>query len=583
MWNSVTGSNKTKRTLRILIVTSVTVCIFVIYVKRSKTFSDYNEFYPVSRNMTNVMANVSSISPYSKGNFKPDDVNVTSERARAAVTKQLTAVGYGSNKRNTLQTLLNSEFELRDINSSEITTLTSVTNATEKEQGINWRNMYSTEDPASTEVPSRGVHVYSNRKDKANRKLPIFSRKTDSDSVVNWSKFQHISFRQKARQKAMQRMPLDLPYFQTFDKAAYDIMNMKPITFDPAFKNPCWRGGDRSTPLNDGTLHCLPYFYLIGVKKSGTTDLFSRIQRHAEFCKPLFSKESQWFARIRFGINARSLTNNNMRSIIQRGIDPRKVEFFISLFDKAARCISFSPSTRRRNDSLRYKMVTAEASPSTFHMHTNWERLPGNENLTEPRYTNFHFIKHITPNVKIIILFRDPATRLYSDFLHTTGGRYGRSSPEVFHRDVTELIKAYKGCFRRFSQRRCVYNNTLKQELRWKRTRLAESFNAGFYAVLMRDLLEVFGKAQVLPVLMTDYIAKMEETLRNVFSFLDMSAVNSITMRRMLKTDPQNVSKKKKAGAMLDKTRDMLYDFYRPYNEDMAALMNDTRYLFPKT
>lgn len=45
-------------------------------------------------------------------------------------------------------------------------------------------------------------------------------------------------------------------------------------------------------------------------------------------------------------------------------------------------------------------------------MHSRWELLPGNEGLTEPRYTNFHYIKHITPEAKIIIIFRDPVSRL---------------------------------------------------------------------------------------------------------------------------------------------------------------------------
>ncbi|XP_053388400.1 carbohydrate sulfotransferase 15-like [Mercenaria mercenaria] len=520
MWNTLTGSNTRKRTVFLI---SVTICIFVIYAQWSKAFGIFSN---------------------SKGNSKPDNVNLFSEKLRAAANNQLTSVKNVSDKRTSLPTLQDSNFELKEINSFDITTLTNVTNATEIEQ--------------------------------VNKTLTLLSRQVGSDSVIDWSKFQHISFRQKPKQNMS-----DLPYFLRFEKAAYDIMNMEPITFDPAFKNPCWRGGDSFTSLNDGSLHCLPYFYIIGVKKSGTTDLYVRMKRHAEFCEP-FRKGSQWFPRLRFGTDVTSRINNYVLSIIQRGFDPRKVEFFISLFDKPALCISRSLSTRRGKDPLRYKMVTAEASPSTFHMHTNWERLPGNENLNDPRYTNFQYIKHITPNVKIIILFRDPTTRLYSDFLHTTRVWYGRYSPYVFHRDVIQLIEAYKSCFRRFSQRSCVYNNTLKQELRSKGVILAESFNAGFYAVYMKELLAVFGKAQLFPILMTDYITKMEKTLRNAFSFLDMSSVSSRTMRRMLKIGPQNVSNKKKAGIMLVETRDMLYEFYRPYNEDMVTLMNDTQYLFPK-
>jgi hypothetical protein len=55
--------------------------------------------------------------------------------------------------------------------------------------------------------------------------------------------------------------------------------------------------------------------------------------------------------------------------------------------------------------------LSADATPANFHMHTGWNLLPGNDGLTEPRYTNFHYIKHLTPDAKIIVIFRDPVTR----------------------------------------------------------------------------------------------------------------------------------------------------------------------------
>jgi hypothetical protein len=38
----------------------------------------------------------------------------------------------------------------------------------------------------------------------------------------------------------------------------------------------------------------------LGVKKSGTSDLYTRLMAHREFQVPRY-KESQWFPRIRFG------------------------------------------------------------------------------------------------------------------------------------------------------------------------------------------------------------------------------------------------------------------------------------------
>ena len=64
------------------------------------------------------------------------------------------------------------------------------------------------------------------------------------------------------------------------------------FTFDPSYKNPCWK--------ETGAVHCLPYFFLIGVKKCGTSELWRNIATHPEIVKGNFGKEAQWFARKRF-------------------------------------------------------------------------------------------------------------------------------------------------------------------------------------------------------------------------------------------------------------------------------------------
>lgn len=66
------------------------------------------------------------------------------------------------------------------------------------------------------------------------------------------------------------------------------------------YKNPCFRNQrkhfkDHSPEL----LQCVPYFFVIGFPKCGTTDLFDRLSHHPEFIKPAF-KEIHWISRYRF-------------------------------------------------------------------------------------------------------------------------------------------------------------------------------------------------------------------------------------------------------------------------------------------
>ena len=44
------------------------------------------------------------------------------------------------------------------------------------------------------------------------------------------------------------------------------------------YKNPCWY----DPPSPNGALSCLPYFYLLGVGKCGTSTFFKNIQKHPD-------------------------------------------------------------------------------------------------------------------------------------------------------------------------------------------------------------------------------------------------------------------------------------------------------------
>ena len=64
-----------------------------------------------------------------------------------------------------------------------------------------------------------------------------------------------------------------------------------PFKFLPDFKTPCWLSSNHE-------LRCLPFFFLVGCPKCGTTDLFRMLKAHPDF--RAFMKEPHWFTRRRF-------------------------------------------------------------------------------------------------------------------------------------------------------------------------------------------------------------------------------------------------------------------------------------------
>lgn len=65
-----------------------------------------------------------------------------------------------------------------------------------------------------------------------------------------------------------------------------------PKEFLSEYKNPCWRSQTFG-------LSCIPYVYLLGQPKCGTSDLFVRITSHGRVAKPR-RKEIRWFTRGEF-------------------------------------------------------------------------------------------------------------------------------------------------------------------------------------------------------------------------------------------------------------------------------------------
>ena len=81
--------------------------------------------------------------------------------------------------------------------------------------------------------------------------------------------------------------------FQSIGLIFQDI----PKVFNTSFVNPCWYDTDMGA---NGALRCLPYFFLAGFPKSGTTDLFYKMGIHPQILAGC--KEPHWWTRRRFQI-----------------------------------------------------------------------------------------------------------------------------------------------------------------------------------------------------------------------------------------------------------------------------------------
>ncbi|XP_036828508.1 carbohydrate sulfotransferase 15 isoform X2 [Oncorhynchus mykiss] len=259
-------------------------------------------------------------------------------------------------------------------------------------------------------------------------------------------------------------------------------------------------------------IRCLPYFYIIGQPKCGTTDLYDRLQLHPEVRFTTF-KEPHWWTRKRFG----------------------------------------------------------EASASTMWDNNAWAYFYDNstEAEAEPPFLIQDFIHTLQPDARFIVMLRDPVERLYSDYLY-----FGitNKSAEDFQDKVSESLQLFEGCLTEYTMRSCVYNTTLNNAMPVR-------LQVGLYIVYILDWLTVYSREQILVLRLEDHASNRKYTMHKVFDFLNLGQLTEQKEAEITKSPASNTRRPadKNLGPMLPVTKEILRDFYTPFNKKLAkVLRNDS-------
>ncbi|OWF39546.1 Carbohydrate sulfotransferase 15 [Mizuhopecten yessoensis] len=314
-------------------------------------------------------------------------------------------------------------------------------------------------------------------------------RKKFSDRRNDWINFSDIILNENTNKSNTMQIDCTHRKLATFSE---DILCKKRKTFLKQFKNPCWY------EESERKLSCLPYFHLFGVCKSGTTDLFHRITQHPHILKNkgIMGKETWFWSWRRYG-------NGNMPG------GTMYLSQFAKLFDSDA--ISRNKTTRPDGSSYHH-LITGHGEPMDLWDQSFWKLIPQNDpEGIEPNVTTPYLIKYVNPSIKLILILRNPVERLYSHYLH---GNYGNST-DNFHRDVLQTIKVLRACQENRTLRSCLYDKDNKNDFK-------VPISASLYHVHLHEWLKVFPRKQLLIFRTEDYSVNISDTLKTVFSFLNV-------------------------------------------------------------
>ncbi|XP_025089224.1 carbohydrate sulfotransferase 15-like [Pomacea canaliculata] len=356
-----------------------------------------------------------------------------------------------------------------------------------------------------------------------------------------------------------------------------DMLSMTRPQYLANFKNPCWF--EKSAPGDKGAnttldgvhvrLRCLPYFHLIGVDKSGTTDLWSRLAQHPDVARPqtIAGKETHWWSWRRFGFDLWTRSKPKLH-----------FDWYLQTFDLPA--VKILNTMKSLNNTQYHHVITGEGSPTYFWDFSGWELIPQNTGATaETALVTPHCLRHLTPDVKLLLMLRHPVERLYSEYLFLDRFKSEHNvSAKLFHLQVQQSVAMLELCARSQSTYHLPAKQNSPHDYPDKGIRLMVSM----YSVWLEQWLKVFPRHQMLIIRNEDYSKNISHHLQTIMDFLGLASLPPSDLDKISAQDRAFVrnSQDKAVGDMLPETRKLLTNFYRKYNEQLATMLSDKRFLW---
>ena len=248
-----------------------------------------------------------------------------------------------------------------------------------------------------------------------------------------------------------------------------------------------------------GPIRSLPDFIIIGAVRSGTTSLYYNICQHPCVLSAAYDELGFFDSNFHLGLN-----------------------WYRSLFPTL-----FSKWIVKYNKKF---AITGEDTP--FYI---WSPLVAKR------------ILKILPNIKLIVLFRNPVDRAYSNYhLTIREGNENLSFEDAIQVELKNLDDA---------------NN----EYDIKKYTIPSSYIAkGFYADQLKIWLELFNPEQLFIISTEDLESNPQKTLDGVYNFLKISKSHKL------------IPEKKKVASypkMKNKTREFLIDLYKKKNAELFTMI----------
>lgn len=346
-----------------------------------------------------------------------------------------------------------------------------------------------------------------------------------------------------------------------------------PDKFVSNLKNPCWyadygpikaevnySSSRSSSSSGIDSLHCLPYMYLLGYPKCGSTTFYFSTIRHPESIGGV--QGYGWLGRHSAGL--------------VKGYDAAITTILDSVeyFNKVTKVIE-SEGT----NSAYYTRIFSDFAQDTSWIRHGFDGVMDGSMCDPPL-----LMKEIQPNAKFVVLMREPISRQYSAFWYTAGKLRpylkANNGPGIFANTTDKFFSRLKQCSSGQSMIHCIRNaGKFPSYYNFK-----EQIYTSFYYVYLLPWLQIFPRKNFLFLRTEDMAKDTVGTLKRIFEFLEMKPLSEDILQKIVdhNTGQRNQSYIHENGnlQLSSATKKRLRVYYRPFNEKLAELLEDDKFLW---
>ncbi len=306
---------------------------------------------------------------------------------------------------------------------------------------------------------------------------------------------------------------------------------------------------------------CIPEVFLAGFTKCGSTYLYSLLtQQHPRIAKPRV-KEPLWW------LQAQHFTHNTSRNAL----------FLVRYL------LTYKPLVTEMQQKHTLSLLSVDATPEKMH---RWPQIehghPAVNYCLLPAV-----IPQVLPRAKFLLVMRNPTNMLYSSFWFSCTRKGGDvpsdvqpKGPDIFHERIVQKIKAFKLCMKdqTLPLAKCVLDitpNVFGPELPCGKSRLG----MGLYYVHVHKWLSVIPRNRFLFLTLEELAADTNGAMAKVWVFLGLPHVtvhDTMPRNQQVKVDYHHNPQL----AMRNDTRELLDEFFAPYNRMLADLVGDDMFLW---